>query len=452
MIQDQCSERDYDAMQYKPSSYNIICKTTSDGKSLFFNTVSGAIAWMNSAFSEQLSSKTILPQELLDQRLLEKGFVVPENLDEFEGLIRDRHNFLFSENPERINFVLAPTMDCNLKCPYCFEDDGRIKGVMSSKTWEELLVFIKKQIDEHKSIKHAHISWFGGEPSIKAIEIIDFSTKLIPFLNDRGISYSSRIVSNAVLLTKDRVKELHEKCHVIDAQFTVDGMRETYAAKKGCSPKLFEVVIQNIIDACEYFRVNLRINIDRENIHEVPELLAFLLEEKHLLGKVEIYFARVQRWNNSQQDEIISEREYVDFLKWIHRIILDNNWGDSFSISRPMRIIGPCNLVRKTNCVVAPDGKLYRCEHCINQFEWNIGDIQTGFVDNTADYLFLNSPIEKKCNTCSMFPLCGGGCLANTIIYGTGVDCEAFVEQVKENVSFVEQLKSKGGESSGTSV
>lgn len=430
-------------MIFKPSSYNIICKTSLDGRFLVFNSISGAIAWMNSSYCKQLSSRIISHQDLLDNRLIEKGFVIPEEKDEFEDLLKDRQNYLFCDNPERINFVLAPTMDCNLKCQYCFEDDGRVKGSMDSKMWGDLFEFIKKQIDGYTSIKHAHISWFGGEPSLKTEDIICFSSKLIPFLQKHGISYSSRIVSNAVLLTKEKSKNLHEKCRVIDAQFTVDGMQDTYAAKKGCPPKVFEVAIKNIVDACEYFRVNLRINIDHENIPEIPRLLSFLLEEKQLLGKIEIYFARVQKWNSNRQNKVLSEKEFVLFLKWIHSIVLEKGWGDSFHISRPMRIIGPCNLVRKTNCVIAPDGKLYRCEHCINQFEWSVGNIWKGFVDNSADSLFLSSSVENKCKTCKIFPLCGGGCLANTIVYGTSVDCEAFAEQVKENVSFAEQLKSR---------
>lgn len=428
-------------MYYKPSRYNVLCDIDDTGRYLVFNTFSGAVAWMNTSYYKILTSNELLGERSFDPQLSEKGFLVPSERNEWDIVFQDRQNYLFNDKPERMNFVIAPTMDCNLHCVYCFEDDGRAKGSMTQKVWDDLFRFIQKRIDEFPSVRTIQILWFGGEPGLKVGEIVTFSAQLLPYLKEKSIRYVSRIVSNAVLLTKDKVTTLHEKGNVFEGQFTIDGLRSTYAIKKGCTERVFDLVMENIISASRIIRVYLRINVDKNNMHEIPDLLRFLLEEKELLGRIKIGFARVENWKKDDENPYLSEKGFVQFLQWIDGIILENGWSRSFLQKRPIRMIGPCNLVRKTNFVIGPDGKLFRCEHCINQAEWSIGNLRDGYISNHADSLFLNSLPKEKCKKCNVFPICGGGCLANSIIYGYNVNCKAFIEQAKEQVRFAERAQ-----------
>ncbi len=430
-------------MYYKPSCYNVMCDVDALGRYLVFNTFSGAVAWMNTSYYEVLTSNELLGEQSFDPQLSEKGFLVPSERNEWDIVFQDRQNYLYNDKPERMNFVIAPTMDCNLHCSYCFEDDGRVKGRMTPEVWNNLFQFIQKRIDESPSVRTIQILWFGGEPGLKVDEIIAFSTQLLPYMKDKNINYVSRIVSNAVLLTKDKVTALHEKGNVFSGQFTIDGMKSTYAKKRGCAERVFDLAIDNIVSASGIIRVSLRINVDKNNINEMPDLLYFLLVEKELLGKINIGFARVENWKKNDEEQYLSEMEYVQFLQWIDSIILENGWGKSFLQKRPVRMVGPCNLVRKANVVIGPDGKLFRCEHCINQAEWSIGNLHDGYLNNHADSLFLDSLPKEKCKKCAVFPICGGGCLANSIIYGYNVDCKAFIEQAKEQVRFAERAQKK---------
>ena len=59
--------------------------------------------------------------------------------------------------------------------------------------------------------------------------------------------------------------------------------------------------------------------------------------------------------------------------------------------------------------VIAPDGKLYKCQHIHNQD--CIGNIYEGIVFNDNMEYFLNPNIDDECNNCKFLPICQGGCI-----------------------------------------
>ena len=76
---------------------------------------------------------------LSDRRDLKAG----ETLDELASL-RDSH-IKAREGAETVGLVVAPSMACNMACPYCFEHNK--KGKMSRETANALLDFIRGRAD-----------------------------------------------------------------------------------------------------------------------------------------------------------------------------------------------------------------------------------------------------------------------------------------------------------------
>lgn len=97
------------------------------------------------------------------------------------------YNFQIQLN--NVSYVIAPTLNCNYNCVYCFENKENRKLRMNFNTAEDILSFIIKQIESNKLIKSIKITWFGGEPLLSYDLILEFSKKIIAKLNKMNILY-----------------------------------------------------------------------------------------------------------------------------------------------------------------------------------------------------------------------------------------------------------------------
>jgi len=136
------------------------------------------------------------------------------------------------------NITIAPTMDCNFKCYYCFED--------SSKTYmsEDICKRIAKFINESKDLKQLNLTWFGGEPLL-AFEQICRITESI-YLSNEQHSHTT-IITNGYYLTKAVVDKL-DALRINRLQITVDGLFEKYNIVKFSKEDrhCFDVLLNNI--------------------------------------------------------------------------------------------------------------------------------------------------------------------------------------------------------------
>lgn len=107
--------------------------------------------------------------DLLSQ-LLDMGIIVQWETDENACLELERKISLYSFATNEVGFVIAPTMDCNAQCFYCYENDTRQECYMDVTTRQEMINYIKKTA---KGKKKLYISWFGGEPLL-CIPLIRF--------------------------------------------------------------------------------------------------------------------------------------------------------------------------------------------------------------------------------------------------------------------------------------
>ncbi len=92
---------------------------------------------------------------------LKKGsFLIDEILDELE-ILKMRYKLgRFSQ--DFLGLTICPTLACDCRCSYCFEE--RKTDTMTPEVEEALIKFVEKRA---KSIKNLHVSWFGGEPTLR---------------------------------------------------------------------------------------------------------------------------------------------------------------------------------------------------------------------------------------------------------------------------------------------
>lgn len=143
-------------------------------------------------------------EEIRDLRR-RKIVVSPEEDDLYLDYLRLSY-FKSAYSSDNLGLTILPTIGCNLRCPYCFEE-SKPTGLMSDEIIENLISFIKKNAVNKKYT----ITWFGGEPllGISVIEkILDkLSLSQEGFLNGM-LSCRKELHMSHALPAMDRYSEV----------------------------------------------------------------------------------------------------------------------------------------------------------------------------------------------------------------------------------------------------
>ncbi|MBR6986736.1 MAG: radical SAM protein, partial [Clostridiales bacterium] len=158
-------------------------------------------------------------------------------------------------------YTILPTTACNARCVYCYEQGMKV-STMSESTADKVIDFILKTMRSDEIT----LCWFGGEPLVAA----NIINRICTGLNEKGVSFKSRIITNASLFTPELLDTAVNVWHLKRAQVSVDGSKSDYEARKlFCSPKIhnYEYLLKTIgimLDAG--LEVTLRCNFDQGNI------------------------------------------------------------------------------------------------------------------------------------------------------------------------------------------
>ena len=203
----------------------------------------------------------------LRKQWINMGFFVNSDFDEIASLLLERKIHIYSHMKDYSGFVIAPTMDCNARCFYCYEDDTRANVYMSENTACEIVQYIKENAVGKKKI---FVSWFGGEPLMCMNHMVSMSQELIDFCQNNNIEYDSEITTNGYFLKEniDKIKE----CSVTEVQVTLDGTEEEHLRRKRFinGKSAWEKIINGIFEASlKGIHVTVRINFDQRNFEDV---------------------------------------------------------------------------------------------------------------------------------------------------------------------------------------
>jgi len=128
--------------------------------------------------------------------LFQGGFLIAQEIDEVSVLKMKNRMGRFST--DYFGLTIAPTLDCNFRCTYCFEEHKKEK--MSQEIEAALLTYVDKQI---KYTRGFSVTWFGGEPML-CMDIIQRLTKGFSELCAKhNVEFSpSSIITNGYFLTQ----------------------------------------------------------------------------------------------------------------------------------------------------------------------------------------------------------------------------------------------------------
>ena len=407
-------------MNYCYSRYNIVLKENNEYVYLY-NSYTGALCKLEKNTHEYISHNDFF-NESCDHfdELLRQGFIIPHGLDEYNRIVLTEQINKLSLNKKSISYVIAPTLSCNLNCVYCFEDGVRENGIISEQTIIDIADYILKSLDFDTS--SVFVNWFGGEPLIAYKRIEEFSKYIIPKLNDKGISYSSTMVTNGVLLTKDRAKVLKSECNINKVQITVDGTKDDYCVRKKASVKQFEQLMLNIKDILQFMQVSIRLNSDGDNFEDLKVITKEIYDNCNHSENLSFYIAKLVDYTHCGGECFFSQDDFdkrrIEFEKYVCEIQKKEYLPH---ILKSKRIF--CGLYKLKNQVIGPHGEIYKCEHHVGNSEKIVGNIKCGLFYNDFLMKFMDSSHFEQCKNCKIFPICLGGCPADKYEMLPGETC-----------------------------
>lgn len=422
---------------YKESYYNIdVCKDTQ-GRTLLFNSISESLAWFTPEVLATFQGKSEIQYSSLLPDIIRAGFVVVNTKDEVCEYMYARHQIAFDKNPKQLSYVIAPTMACNYNCEYCFESKKE-SSICQKRTMDNIVAFIKAQVELDTCIKHLHIQWFGGEPLLAFDSIEYISDQLIRYCNDTSTNFTSTVITNGYLLNREKINKLR-MLKVNNMQITLDGLAETYAICKGCQKDCFDVVIANIKDCDNIIPIVIRLNVSKRNKNEIQDLIAFILD--HVTHNVKFHIAPVHAYNEATKDITLGNEEFKNFQRDLINWACNVGYQKNVIILRPRCHPVVCDAMLGKSYVIGPDGCLYKCTHQIGYKEYSVGNVETGATHNAVALSYVENELPNKCGKCKILPVCAGGCITSRIHSHVDVDCVAKFSEVMETLRVYARVK-----------
>ncbi len=410
---------------YKISNYNHFQPWQGD-YFVAFNALSGAVALMTRdnysrylAISEKLSLSSHNGFTDEDNSLLEQlkfgKFVLSANGDETASL-KFAHN-LHRYDQTTLGLTIAPTLNCNLGCKYCYEENKT--GRMKSDTIDAIMKRIGERAD---ALNRVDINWYGGEPLLALDIIEELTVKLLDMAKEKNFRYSSSMISNGYLLSKDNVQKLRE-LKVSILQVTIDGPRRIHDTRRPLKNGngSFDRILENIKYASDYIGIGVRVNVDRNFSEEIIKELLDELVRAGLQKKIGVYFGQLEPASSvcaNIADHCYNANEFSQAEVKYYRLLLDNG----FHVQKlPSPISVYCMAQGIGAHLIDPDGDLYRCYNHVGIKEKSCGNIADDFDFQHPifrEYFDFDPFTDESCRTCEILPICMGGCPSRRIDRG----------------------------------
>ena len=433
----------------KLSRYNFLKQY--DDATIFFNAATCALAVVDENFlrvvddvkNNSYDEKNYDAQLISDMKA--SGCLIEDDVDELERL--EFYRNLAKYDMTNFGLTIAPTLDCNFRCKYCFETHP--KGKMSSETQAALIKFVENRIERAKNFS---VTWYGGEPLLAKEIIWSLSEKFLELCAAKSIDYDAFIITNASLLDDSDV-ELFKKYKIHGAQITIDGVKEIHDSRRRnvTGESTFDKLIDSVnLLLNENLSVIVRINIDKENIERVDELLNVLAERIERRADLKIDFGQVSPFTDickSIESDCYNNAQFADVMLPLYEKVLARGFTVNKLAAYPTPLTNFCCADYVNSFVVDNRGEIYRCWNHVGNLKRSSGNVNDGnnltFEKNYLNWIQWNPIRHPKCRKCACLPICMGGC---PDVMRTSEDGQPVCRAVKYNLDkvlnhYYEQLK-----------
>lgn len=357
------------------------------------------------------------------------------------------------EKDEREQFpgdlLLYPTMNCNLRCTYCFqkENDRRAKfDLISEELVNRAIENLRLSAPEGERPSRPLLYLFGGEPLLPGKRNRTIVEHILSSADRKDfrvgiITNGSNLASYADILKRYRTEFVQV---TLDGPKDLHDRRRVYAGGKGS----FDDIQRGIASLLNSeVKIYIRVNLDSQNIDSLPELSEFAVQAgwntDHVVLFAGPYRDLVCTSYEYQLPEHVMLKKMFSFYeeKPQTRIIKLLAWpGVDYVVSflRTGRLPPP----RLSYCIssygrygVDAQGNVYACGTAVGKPEYAIGTLHPKLeIDPEKARVWRRRRFTDipRCRDCALAPLCGGGCTLQSLLKHEGK--QPFCPEIRENL------------------
>lgn len=407
---------------------------------LLYNAANGAVLQLRGtdatatatllSGSTRIVEKGVLPSSL-ERDLLGSGMLVPLDCDELKP-IRERYWRARAETP--IALTITTTMDCNLGCYYCYEERSGAK--LQARDIPAIVDLAESRLLASGK-KSLHVDWYGGEPLLNADFLAGASCALQELCLQLRVHYSASIISNGTLWPDDPGSFVHEH-RIRQVQISFDGLRAHHDKRRryrsGRAPSAdassFDRAVALVDQLLYHVRVDVRFNMDRNNVGDLPGFLA-LMRERGWFDRpfpVVVQPARLAAYSEHSSFMRKSELSADEYDEW--RSFVRDSVGGEVGVEEseapdgfPFPRTSVCAALANDSVVVGAEGALYRCGLQVGEKQRTVGALAVDAATSTRLLPIMQEPsqdaawwdafdptLQPKCSRCSFLPICWSGC------------------------------------------
>ncbi len=336
------------------------------------------------------------------------GFVLENEIDEVNILKFRNRKDVYADRSYYL--VVNPTLECNFKCWYCYEEHP--KGHMT----KEILGRLKKCIEYlvvNRRIDSLSLGWFGGEPLLYFDEIIyplSLHAKQVCEVNH--IPFYTSATTNASKINMEMVVKMKE-IGMTSFQITIDGdeKRHDKIRNENGEPS-FQKIMNNITLLCEHLpniHITLRVNYDNQTLQQSD--MSSIFKKIPAIYRPIIYVNFQRVWQTVEK----SNNESVE-RKNLHELCRELGFRDG-GISNSFMPDGfyKCYADRDNYAEINYDGKVYRCTARGYDDQYVMGELkEDGRIvwneKKKAQNIGFSTFENEMCLACKYLPLCMGPC------------------------------------------
>lgn len=417
----------------------FVYESEINNKLILFHLLTFNIVVLNLDNSDYWKAGTYnnIDKELLNN-LIDLGFIILDDTQDI--LIIKRLKNLSSKAKEESSHTIFITNDCNMRCPYCFENRGNIPdgNTMDRNMVDACLKYIQMITPANHLTR---ILVFGGEPLLNCNkEIIDYLMSKLEQIRFKHIE----IVTNGIFVDNYLYLLKRYQKSIASIRLTLNGNKDEHNIIRDDKNNIntYDTIINsigNILDCG--INVNVNLLLEKRNINHMSEVISKLNEisYNHKTAKMNFSFGRIQFRTSPHK---INYKYEIPVNKYYFELIVDslNNKyplsalaGGEFPILLDIYKgiiesdyenilapnIKPCRAVYPGRYCYYPDGFIYPCTDVSGIKDCAIGCFYPE-PTHISNNMWTNYNLEgMPCSNCKFIAVCGGGCpVSNMFVNG----------------------------------
>ena len=322
--------------------------------------------------------------------------------------------------------------DCNMRCKYCFADEGAYhakREMMSLETAKKAVDFLIANSGKRKVLE---MDFFGGEPLMN----LDVLKQTVYYAKAEGAKVGKKFLftttTNALLLNDETIEFFNAEME--NVVLSLDGRKEVNdAIRKTVNGKgTFDIIVEKIkkfISLRGTKSYYVRGTFTAKNLDFSKDVL-FIADQGVDSISMEPVVTEIPELQIRAEHLPTIEKEYEELCeKYLER----HEKGEGFNFFHFNIDLegGPCLSKRVSACgagneyfSVTPNGDLYPCHQFAGDEKFRMGSVFEGITKPELREKFKNSCLftRKKCENCFAKFICSGGCSANNYHFNGDID------------------------------